>query len=392
MKHSGLDKILGRIEDLDSINLGILVQRLARERAMQETVFNTIQDGILVIDSDGVVQYANSAAFNLIGLKQNDIGATRLWKMVPDLAQSINRDRSSGEQRKATVLSREVELRYPEHRFVRLYMVPIDAQVGHDDSGGYVIVLSDVTDDKVSMEELIENERTSSIVRLAAGVAHELGNPLNSLTIHLQLIERRLKKLELAAAGEQISESLQVCQGEVKRLDGIITHFLEAVRPQKPELNELDLLQLLEEVLRVQEAELQDRNLDVNVEVDGELPNVLVDRGQVKQVFFNLIKNAMEAMQSGGRLRILARSDDEFIYLQFVDTGSGISEEDISRVFQAYYTTKKEGHGLGMMIVQRIMREHGGQINIESRQGTGTVITLQFPQPHRRSKLLGGGD
>lgn len=390
MKNSGLDKILGRIEDLDSVNLGILVQRLARERAMQETVFNTIQDGILVIDSDGVVQYANVAAFNLIGLKQSDIGSTRLWKMVPDLAQSLSRESLSGGKRKATVLAREVELRYPEHRFVRLYMVPIDAQVGHDDSGGYVIVLSDVTEDKVSMEELIESERTSSIVRLAAGVAHELGNPLNSLTIHLQLIERKLKKLGLEEEGRRLSESLQVCQGEVSRLDGIITHFLEAVRPQKPELNELDLILMVEEVLRVQEAELKDRKLEVNVAVDGELPNVLGDRGQIKQVFFNLIKNAMEAMQAGGQLRILARSDDEFIYMQFVDTGSGISEEDISRVFQAYYTTKKEGHGLGMMIVQRIIREHGGQISIESRQATGTVITLQFPQPHRRARLLGG--
>jgi PAS domain-containing protein len=86
MKNTGLEKILGRIEDLDSVNLGILVQRLARERKMQETVFNTIQDGVIVIDPDGVVQYANDAALGLIGLKEKDIGLTRLWKMVPDLA------------------------------------------------------------------------------------------------------------------------------------------------------------------------------------------------------------------------------------------------------------------------------------------------------------------
>ena len=96
MKGSGLDKILGRIDDLDSVNLGILVQRLAGERAMQETVFNTIQDGILVIDSEGVVQYANEAALDLIGLKTNDVGVTRLWKMVPDLAQSIAKDSAKG--------------------------------------------------------------------------------------------------------------------------------------------------------------------------------------------------------------------------------------------------------------------------------------------------------
>ncbi|MGJ8652728.1 MAG: sensor histidine kinase [Opitutaceae bacterium] len=388
MKNTGLDKILGRIEELDSVNLGVLVQRLARERKMQETVFNTIQDGVLVIDSDGVVQYANEAASSIIGIKDGDIGVMRLWKMVPDLAQSIDRETTSKKRKAAPVLSREVELSYPERRIVRLYMVPIDAQVGHDDSGGYVVVVSDITEEKVSMEEMIESERTSSIVGLAAGVAHELGNPLNSLTIHLQLIERKLKKLALGDVGQKLSESLEVCQGEVKRLDEIITHFLEAVRPQKPELNELDLVGLVDEVLRVQEAELRDRKLDVNVEVDSALPAILGDRGQIKQVFFNIIKNAMEAMQAGGELRIATRRDDDYVYMQFMDTGSGISDEDLSRVFQAYYTTKKEGHGLGMMIVQRIMREHGGHISLESRKDTGTVITLQFPQQHRRTRLL----
>ena len=388
MKNTGLEKILGRIEDLDSVNLGILVQRLARERKMQETVFNTIQDGVIVIDSDGVVQYANDAALGLIGLKGNDIGVTRLWKMVPDLAKSIDLETVTGEKKSAPVLSREIELNYPDHRVVRLYMVPIDAQVGHDDSGGYVIVLSDVTEERVSMEERLESERIDSIVRLAAGVAHELGNPLNSLTIHLQLIERKLKKLAKQPDATKLTESLQVCQGEVERLDGIITHFLKAIRPQKLELNELDLLGLVEDVLRVQEAELSNRKLEVKVEVNDDLPIILGDRDQIKQAFFNLIKNAMEAMQPSGSLRILARCDDDFVYLQFVDDGSGISEEDLSKVFQAYYTTKEEGHGLGMMIVERIMREHGGHINIESRKEAGTAITLQFPQQHRRTRLL----
>lgn len=389
MKPSSLDKILGRVDDLDSVNLGILVQRLARERKLQETVFNTIQDGILVIDADGTVQYANDAACGLIGLKTEDVGQMRLWKMVPDLARSIDPGAVDSRSAAKPLLTREVELSYPEHRFVRLYMVPLDARVGHSEAGGYVIVLTDLTEEKISMEEMIEDERTGSIVRLAAGVAHELGNPLNSLTIHLQLIERRLNKLDDAAAAEALAESLQVCRGEVERLDGIISHFLDAVRPQKPELNELDLIKLIDEVLRVQEAELRDRQLDINVEVAEALPPVLGDRGQLKQVFFNVIKNAMEAMESGGRLRIMAQCDDDNIYLKFSDTGSGIAESDLPRVFQAYFTTKASGHGLGMMIVNRIMREHGGQVGIESLEGTGTVITLQFPQPHRRTRLLG---
>ena len=185
-----------------------------------------------------------------------------------------------------------------------------------------------------------------------------------------------------------MSDSLSTCQDEVKRLDGIITHFLQAVRPQKLELNELDLIELVSEVLRVQEVELRNRCLDVNVEVGESVPTVLGDREQIKQAFFNLIKNAMEAMQPHGKLRILAKSDDDFVYIKFIDTGSGIAEEELSRVLQPYYTTKKGGYGLGMMIVQRIMRGHGGQLGIESRKGKGTAITLQFPQKHRRTRLL----
>ena len=234
MKTTGLDKILGQIDNLDSVNLSILVQRLARDRKLQETVFNTIQDGIIVIDSEGIVQYANKAAFDLIGLKEDAIGSTRLWRMVPDLTRSIDLEGLDSTVQGSSVVSREIELSYPEYRYVRLYMVPIDAQVGQHEKGA-MIVLSDVTNEKMSMEARIESERIDSVMRLSAGVAHELGNPLNSLTIHLQLIERKLAKLKAETDVNGISESLTICQDEVKRLDGIITHFLQAVRPQKPD-------------------------------------------------------------------------------------------------------------------------------------------------------------
>lgn len=396
MKAGGLDKILGRIEDLDSVNLSILVQRLARERTLQETVFNTIQDGILVIDSEGVIQYANEAARPMIGLKASDIGNIQLRKMVPDFVRSApDADTEASEGPKA-VLSRELQINYPEKRILRLYMVPIDAPVNSDGSGGYVVILTDITEAESTLAERIENERTHSVLHLAAGVAHELGNPLNSLTIHLKLIERKLKDALKASttksAADPIAESLKICQGEVQRLDSIITNFLEAVRPVDPELNELVLIELIEEVLRVQEIELADRRIEVKIEIEGTIPEILGDRGQIKQVFFNLIKNAMEAMPNGGTLKILARADEEQVTLQFIDNGIGISQENIAKIFDAYYTSKEDGHGLGMMIVQRILRQHGGQIAVESQVDVGTAISLQFPQQHIRTRLLESGE
>jgi signal transduction histidine kinase len=127
------------------------------------------------------------------------------------------------------------------------------------------------------------------------------------------------------------------------------------------------------------------------VEASGDLPVVMADRNQLKQVFFNLAKNALDAMEPGGRLKIRARADDDSVFLLFGDSGSGIKQEDLVRVFQPYHTTKPGGHGLGLMIVQRILREHGGQVGIESKEGVGTVVTLQFPRKDRRVRMLGGG-
>jgi signal transduction histidine kinase len=126
----------------------------------------------------------------------------------------------------------------------------------------------------------------------------------------------------------------------------------------------------------------------MEAETAADLPHVMADRNQVKQVFFNLLKNALEAMPPGGRLRIAARTDDDNVILAFADSGVGIKPEDFVRLFQPYHTTKPGGHGLGLMIVQRIMREHGGQIGIESKEGVGTVVTLQFPRKDRRVRML----
>lgn len=381
-KHSSLDKVLGRLDQLDEPNLHNLVQRLARERAMLEAVFNTLQEGVLVIDSRGVIEYANEAASRLIGLKEPAAGET-LWRLVPGLRNSlVTADGDS------PLVTREFELTYPLPRLVRLYMVPFaDGESGKRQA----IILSDITVERQSTTELIENEKISSILLLAAGVAHELGNPLNSLTIHLQLIERKLRKLKASKETRSLEDSIKICRDEVTRLDGIIKNFLEAIRPRPPDLGEVYLPGLIEEVLQFQTRELDDRGITIEGEMPAGTPVIMADRDQLKQVFFNLLKNAMEAMQPGGRLSLKLRSDDDSVYVAIADTGSGIKAEDLARLFQPYHTTKVSGHGLGLMIVQRILRDHGGHVAIESREGVGTVVTLQFPQKHRRVRMLSGG-
>ena len=382
-KHSSLDKVLGRLDQLDEANLHNLVQRLVRERTMLEAVFNTLQEGVLVIDAAGVIEYANESAARLVGLKEPTAGET-LWRLVPGLRDSLATGAAV-----TPVVTREFELAYPLPRVVRLYMVPFGEAGGAD--GRHAIILSDITAEKKSTAELIENEKISSILLLAAGVAHELGNPLNSLTIHLQLIDRKLKKLKASKETRSLEDSIKVCRDEVTRLDGIIKNFLEAIRPRPPNLTEVNLPEVIGEVLSFQAKELEDRGITVDGEPPPGTPVIMADRDQLKQVFFNLIKNAMEAMQPGGRLSLKVRTDDDSVYVAIADTGSGIKAADLANLFQPYHTTKVSGHGLGLMIVQRILRDHGGHVGIESKEGVGTVVTLQFPQKHRRVRMLAGG-
>ncbi len=389
-KHSSLDRVLGRLDTLDSVNLANLVQRLARERGLFEAIFNTIHEGILVIDAEGAIEYANEAATRLIGLREGELAGSTLWRLVPGLRPSLQA--SLDEDAAVPVVAREIELSYPQPRVVRLYMVPFQEEAGRGKSRRFAVILADVTREKRTTERMIEDERTSSVLLLAAGVAHELGNPLNSLTIHLQLIARRLKRLKAGRDAEELAKSIAICQEEVKRLDGIITNFLEAIRPRPPDLAETNVVDVLDEVLRFESKELKNRGLVVEAETQADLPVILADRNQLKQVFFNLITNAMEAMGPGGTLRIKSRADDDSVYLMFADSGVGIRQEDLARLFQPYHTTKPGGHGLGLMIVQRIMRQHGGTVGIDSKEGVGTVVTLAFPQKNRRMRMLRSGD
>jgi len=387
-KNTSLDRVLGRLDRLDSVNLANLVQRLARERSLFEEIFNTLQEGVLVIQSEGVVEYANASAHRLLGVSDDGLPGQTLWRLIPGLLPSLG---SALEDPSAAmpVVAREFELTYPEPRTVRLYMVPF-RQEGRSGERQFAVILADITTEKEEAGQRLEDERVGSILLLAAGVAHELGNPLNSLTIHLQLIARKLKRQKPSPDLTSVAESLMVCRDEVTRLDGIIKNFLEAIRPRPPNLAEVYPLEVLAEVLKVQQREFHDRRIQVEAETPADLPPVMADRDQLKQVFFNLTKNALEAMQPGGTLHVRSRADDESVYLLFGDTGSGIKQDDLLKLFQPYHTTKVGGHGLGLMIVQRIMRSHGGQVGIESKEGVGTVVTLQFPRKDRRIRMLPG--
>jgi two-component system, sporulation sensor kinase E len=225
---------------------------------------------------------------------------------------------------------------------------------------------------------------------LAAGVAHEIGNPLNSLNIHLQLMERQARKLDGAQCAE-LQESIDVARAEINRLDSIVTQFLRAIRPTRPQLRPENVNTIVEEAVRFFAAEIKDRDIVVEQELRSDLPTLALDRNQMKQAFYNVIKNSFEAIKRRGILRIRTDMDESHVIVRFTDTGGGISAENLSHVFEPYFTTKRSGTGLGLLIVRRIVREHGGELAIESSERKGLTLTIRLPYIDKRVRMLEAG-
>jgi PAS domain S-box-containing protein len=357
---------------------------LSNEKGLLETIFQSIHEGILVLDADGQVNYANNSAEHLLGFNSKDIKG----KHIEDYIPGVHWDRiiSFDESEWSRLVSRDIEITYPEYKLLNFYVVPFSKDQNKPD--GLIVILRDIMDKRMQEESTINSERFEAIQLLAASVAHEIGNPLNALNIHLQLMQRETNNIENEKVRDNIEELNQIAIDEVSRLDAIITEFLKAIRPSKPSLKTENIQTILEETLMLIKNDVANRNIEIDVNTSGVLPLIKVDKGQIKQAFFNVIKNALQVMPDGGKLMISLSSSDEFLGIAFRDTGTGISKDDFPRVFDPYHTTKETGSGLGLMIVKRIVQDHGGQIELVSQENKGTIFTILLPLIERRVRLL----
>ncbi len=229
-----------------------------------------------------------------------------------------------------------------------------------------------------SQEKMFQAERLSSLGQLAAGLAHELKNPLTSIKMIFQAI------LDGPSHPEMTREDAELILREVKKLDTILTQFLTFAKPPRLQLQPFDLSRTVDEVLSLMKTALDQDRVEVSIEIPASLPQITGDHEKMKQVLINLLLNSIQAMPEGGRVRISAQEAFENhrkeVLLRVEDSGKGIPEKDRERVFDPFFTTKQGGTGLGLSIVYSIVKEHRGRIDLQSQPGEGTAFTIIFPQ------------
>jgi signal transduction histidine kinase len=219
------------------------------------------------------------------------------------------------------------------------------------------------------------------LTTVAAGVAHEIKNPLASIGIHLQLLRKafqRKKSLSL----DDARRYLDIIDEEIERLNTIVVDFLFAVRPMDVHLRLENINRIVEELCAFVEPELAQHRIVIRRNFGGYIPKVLVDENLIKQAVLNIVKNAMNAMEAGGgTLTVTTRLQQDHVALSISDTGIGMSEQTLAKIFEPYFTTKPTGSGLGLTMVFKVVKEHHGEINVVSHPGEGTTFTMVLPVP-----------
>jgi PAS domain S-box-containing protein len=377
-------KALEKAPRIDKSQLEALLALVVAEHELYEASLHSLPQGFLVLDPAHRVLFHNKAAERLVPFVPGFEGSDKpVWTQLrdPDVAEYLRRALQTDQ----TSLTREFVLDAASGpRILSFALMPL---VNDGRIQGSMLSVQDVTERKSQESRFRRAESLASLTTLAAGVAHEIKNPLGSMGIHIQLIQRALK------AGKPLDEKtlghdLEVINEEINRLNGIVVDFLFAVRPMDTTLVLGSLNKVVADLVEFLEPELTQAGIRFELDLEKRDDTVLMDERFLKQALLNLVKNSMHAMLEGGKLTFRTKGTSDGLKFTLVDTGSGIPEEVLEKIFEPYFTTKDFGSGLGLTLVYKIVKEHGADIQVNSKVGTGTTVTIAFPPPHRTPALL----
>ncbi len=378
-----IQRALGKLPKLDQEPIRNLLLAVAGENELLEVVLDSMTDGVVVTDARHRITLTNKSSERLLPFFGQDLDEKILWEVIDDreVKSFLKESLLSGER------VEEAEFTLDKTGQVRTLSFNLMPVVRDGTIEGSLLIVADITDRRRREARLRRAENLASLTTLAAGVAHEIKNPLGSLGIHIQLMQRSLDKNN-CLEGDDARGYLDVLEEEVNRLNGIVVDFLFAVRPMNTELKSADVNSVIHDLLQFTKYELQESGVRVVEEYDEEIPRVELDEKYLKQALLNIIKNAQAAMPEGGVLKVCTGLKDDMVTIAINDNGSGISEEVRDKIFEPYFTTKDFGSGLGLTVVSTIIKEHAGEIALHSREGVGTTFTIMLPVPQKERRLL----
>lgn len=380
------ERALAKSSKMNEGQLRDLLFALAAENERLETALDSMLDGIVVCDREHQPIIYNKAAERILGLGAGagpDPAERPLWLGLSDreLADFL-RETLEGEE---SVFDREFDVNAQGRD--RLISVSASPLVSEGRIEGTIVHLEDITEKRKREAQLRRAESLASLTTLAAGVAHEIKNPLGSISIRIQLIQKAAKGKKSVPV-ESLQHHLGVVTEEVERLNKIVVDFLFAVRPMNVELRDGDPSALVTETADFIRYEAEKSGVSVETRIGAGIPRVLLDKRYMKQAVLNLAKNALAAMPDGGTLAFVVEAKDGEVHISVEDSGTGIAEEDLSKIFEPYYTTKDMGTGLGLTITFKIVKEHQGEISVTSKPGYGSTFTISLPVPQKDKRLL----
>jgi PAS domain S-box-containing protein len=378
-----LQRALEKIEKMDRSQIRKLVSDIAGENELLEMVMESMSDGVLVTDREDRILMVNKSAERMLPFSTDELIERPLEEAIGD--EEIREFLTENLHGLDRVLDREFTLGNGYSRVLSLSIMPLVRQGWIT---GNVIHIEDVTEKRAREARLRRAESLAALTTLTAGVAHEIKNPLGSIGIHLELMKKEMNGKEQIET-RKVRENLLVIKEEVDRLNRIVMDFLFTVRPMNAELSYDDLNRVVQDLLEFMRFELAEAGITLETEFMKPSPQILMDERYMKQAVLNLLKNAISAMPEGGKLKVQTEQKGNEFCLKIRDTGVGIPEENMDKIFEPYFTTKDFGSGLGLTLVYKIVKEHLGDIEINSKVGEGTSITLSFPIPQKEKRLIG---
>ena len=382
-------KASSKIEKMSEEEIRRIIETQSSELRIRNTVLDMSFDGCMLVDGSGTVLYMNETLRSLVPMPDmRKYQGQKFSRLVSnsETAAFMRAFIKSGKESDSEIF----EIDFPGEGTKSLNCSASRVK----EPEGFLFSFRDVTFFKRFREEFRRNESLAQMTTMAAGVAHEIKNPLASISIYLQLMDKMMEK-NGSMTREEAKKYLDVVSEEVDRINRIAVDFLFAVKPMKVDLSSISANDIVRKTMEVVGPELEEKGIRLDLNLATSLPKVLADVSLMQQALLNLVKNAMQAMpedRKDPRITVSTYIDSDMVKLSVADNGCGMNEEQMSKIFEPYYTTKSSGTGLGLTVLFKIMKQHGGDVAVHSVQGEGSEFILQIPVPEsERFRITDGG-